>query len=404
MSQFDTNNSVLPAWKSFLSSDPGAVHELDGAELPPALFAPLKIKDLTLKNRVVCSPMCTYTATDGYASDWHLAHLTQFAFGGVALIFTEATAVTPEGRISPWDTGIWEDGQIAQWKRVTDSLHSHGAAAAMQIAHAGRKASSVPPFFPDPRRQATKEEGGWAPVGASAVPFSEASPVPHELTIPEIKSLVTAFAHAAKRVDQAGFDVLEIHGAHGYLISSFNSPLSNKRTDEYGVDFNGRTRFLREIIEGVRAVWPQGKPLFVRLSCSDWAEGGWTSKDTVELSKVLKTLGVDVIDCSSGGQIPITGLAAFQSYQVPFADAVKNQGHVSSMAVGRIIDPEVANDIIKNGQADLVALGRELLRNPRWAIDAANALGAKVDVVRQYSWIYAPFLKTLPVVKPTEST
>jgi len=373
-------------WQNVLPNDPARVISNPN---DVALFHKYPIRGLTLKNRTVVSPMCTYSSKDGFASDWHVVHLSQFAFGGASLVFTEATAVAPEGRITPFCTGIWKDEHIPGWKRVTDSLHAYGAAAGIQIAHAGRKASTQPPFYPRELQRTfiTLEQGGWEVVGVTDERFNETTAVPHALTISQIKELVRDYAAAAERAVKAGFDVIEIHGAHGYLISTFNSPLVNTRTDEYGGSFEGRTRFVLEIAEAVRKAIPATTPLFVRLSSVDGPdrEDGWSINDTVRLAQLLQKVGVDVVDCSSGGVVPNTKFNPLAHYQVPYAEAVR-KGGVPSMAVGMITDPKKANEIIATGQADLVAIGRGFLHNPRWTETAAKELGVVVEPVRQYRW------------------
>jgi 2,4-dienoyl-CoA reductase-like NADH-dependent reductase (Old Yellow Enzyme family) len=355
----------------------------------PLLFTPLTLRGVTLRNRVMVSPMCTYSSRDGLMNDWHLVHLGSFALGGAGLVMFEASAVTEDGRITPWDAGIWKDAHIPPLQRIVKFLHAHQSIAAIQIAHAGRKASTFPPhhIFAKPRIAMTDEQGGWTPVGPSPSAFNSETRVPHELSKQEIKEIITAFGQAATRAEKAGFDVLEIHGAHGYLISSFNSPLANHRTDEYGGDFEGRTKFCREVVKEVRAAWPASKPLFIRLSCTDWAEGGWDIQQTVRLAKILKSLGVDVIDCSSGGQSPQQKITFGPGFQIPFAERVKRECEgVGVCCVGLITAPQHAEEILVNGRADLVAIGRQMLRNPFWTIAAAKELGYRVYLPVQYEW------------------
>jgi len=373
-------------WQKVLSSNPGKA--LSNPDNVP-LFTPYPIRGAILKNRTVVSPMCTYSSEDGFATDWHVVHLTQFALGGAALIFCEATAVVPEGRITPYCTGIWKDEHISGWKRVTDNIHAYGGLAGMQLAHAGRKASTYPPFYPtdSQRKIVPKSEGGWDVVGPSPVPFVPDGVPPHELTVQEIKESVNHWVAAAKRSVEAGFDVIEIHSAHGYLLSSFNSPLSNKRTDEYGGSFEGRTKYLLEVVAAVREAFPE-IPLFVRISSIDGPEDGWVLADTVRLAKLLKEAGVDVVDCSSGGvAFGNKGVSPLGNYQVPYAEAVKKAG-VPSMAVGLITEPTAANEILVEGKADLIALGRAFLHNPRWTTDAGAKLGVVVEPAKQYHWTY----------------
>eukprot|EP00026_Physarum_polycephalum_P009489 Phypoly_transcript_09614.p1 GENE.Phypoly_transcript_09614~~Phypoly_transcript_09614.p1 ORF type:complete len:391 (+),score=47.41 Phypoly_transcript_09614:171-1343(+) len=373
-------------WQDQHPSSPGTPSK--PSDVP--LFSPLTIRGATFKNRTVVSPMCTYSSQDGFANDWHLTHLTQFALGGASLIIAEATAVKPEGRISPYCTGLWKDEHIAGWRRVVDSIHSHGALAGIQLAHAGRKASTYPPFYP-PEKQRTHvkpEEGGWDVVGVTNEKFSTGSATPTPLTTEQIKESVGWWGQAADRALKAGFDVIEIHAAHGYLLSTFLSPIVNNRPDIYGGSFENRIRYLREIVAEVRSVIPAEMPLFVRVSSADGVANGWNSSDTVKLAEILSKEGVDVVDCSSGGVVSSReAYSPIGHYQVPYAEAVHKAG-VKSMAVGLITDPTKANEIIQNGQADLVALGRGFLHNPRWTYDAAQALGVIVQSTTQYSWTY----------------
>ncbi|MBK9126112.1 MAG: NADH:flavin oxidoreductase/NADH oxidase [Chloroflexi bacterium] len=353
----------------------------------PNLFDPLTLRGLTLKNRIGVSPMCQYSANDGIANDWHLAHLGSFAMGGAGLVFAEASGVEARGRISPGCLGLYDDMHIAPLKRITDFIHSHGAAAGIQLAHAGRKASSGLPW--NGGGSLTPEQGGWPVVGPTDTPFSPQSLVPHALTADEIADLVQAFAAAAKRALAAGMDVVEIHAAHGYLLHSFLSPLSNTRTDDYGGSFAGRTRFLIEVVDAVRAAWPDDRPLFVRLSATDWVDGGWTGEDSVELARILAQHGVDLVDCSSGGVIPGVQIPTAPGYQVHLAEAVKQHAGIRSAAVGMITTPEQADAIIAEGRADLTLLARAVLRDPHWALHAAQALGHKAAPPKQYLRAYA---------------
>ena len=338
----------------------------------PLLFSPLSIRNITLKNRIVVSPMCQYSASDGFANDWHLVHLGSRAVGGAGLVFTEATAVSPEGRISPHDLGIWKDEHIDFLKRITGFITQQGSVPGMQLAHAGRKASVTQPWKGD--KSIPVSEGGWETLAPSAVPFSEDRETPAALTQEEIKRIVGDFRAAAQRALAAGFKVIEIHGAHGYLVNEFMSPLSNKRTDEYGGSFESRTRFLFEIIEAIRSVWSLDRPLFLRISASDWTEGGWTPEDSVKLAKIVKEKGVDVMDCSSGGVVPNVKIPAKANYQVPFSDAVRKTGILTG-AVGVIVSPEQAEEILSNGEADLIFMAREFLRDPYFPLRAARELG-----------------------------
>jgi 2,4-dienoyl-CoA reductase-like NADH-dependent reductase (Old Yellow Enzyme family) len=336
------------------------------------LFTPLSIRSITLKNRIVVSPMCQYCSEDGFANDWHFVHLGSRAVGGAALVFTEATAVCPEGRISPHDLGIWKDEHIEQLKKITHFIERQGAVPGMQLAHAGRKASVTEPWNHD--KLIPVSEGGWKTVAPSPVAFSEEKDTPIELSPAEIKKIVADFMSAAARALVAGFKVIEIHGAHGYLINEFLSPLSNKRTDDYGGSFENRTRFLLEIITAIRSVWPQELPLFLRISASDWAEGGWNVDDSVKLAELVKGHGVDLIDCSSGGVVSYAKIPAKPNYQAPFAAAVRKTG-IPTGAVGIIVSPEQAEEILTTGQADLIFMARELLRDPYFPLRAARELG-----------------------------
>jgi 2,4-dienoyl-CoA reductase-like NADH-dependent reductase (Old Yellow Enzyme family) len=339
------------------------------------LFKPLSIKDIIFKNRIVVSPMCQYSSTDGYANDWHLVHLGSRAVGGAALVFVEATAVTPEGRISPGDMGIWKDDHITFLKRITTFIHEHDSVAGIQIAHAGRKASVDTPWRGG--KHLSPEEGGWQTVAPSPVPFKEGDPPPHELTKEEIIQVVQAFKLAAERAYKAGFKVVEIHAAHGYLINEFLSPASNFRKDEYGGSFENRIRILIEIIEAVKLVWPAGLPLFVRISASDWADHGWTIDDSVKLASIIKNKGIDLIDCSSGGNVYKAPISVAPLYQLPFAEKVKKAGILTG-AVGMITTPQQCEEIVSTGKADMVFLARQMLRDPYFPLHAAREL--KVDL------------------------
>jgi len=346
------------------------------------LFSPIDIKNITLKNRIVVSPMCQYSAVDGHASDWHLVHLGSRAVGGAGLIIQEATAVSPEGRISPGDLGIWSDDHLPMLKRITDFIHNNGSIAGIQLAHAGRKASFDAPWKGS--KCLSEAEGGWIPFGPSAFPFNEGDTVPKELSVDDIKQVKADFRSATERALAAGYKVIELHGAHGYLIHEFFSPLSNKRTDQYGGSFENRIRFLLEILDEVQQVWPAENPLFVRISATDWAEGGWTSEESVSLSKVLKEKGVDLIDCSSGGLVPYQKIPVFAGYQVQFAEAVKSGADILTGAVGLITEPQQAEDILQESKADLIFLARELLRDPYFPLHAAKVLGDDIKWPDQY--------------------
>ena len=347
----------------------------------PRLFTPLALRGVTLKNRIVISPMCQYSAVDGHANDWHLVHLGRFALGGAGMVFTEATAVEARGRITHGDLGLWEDGQIAGLSRVADFLRAHGAVPAIQLAHAGRKASMQRPWHgngPLDERDRARGDLPWQVVAPSALPLDEGWLVPHELSLAEIAALQDAWRHAARRALAAGFEVLEMHSAHGYLGHEFLSPLSNRRGDRYGGDLAGRMRFTLETAAAVREVWPQDKPLFVRVSSVDGLEGGWTIEDTVVLARELAARGVDVVDCSSGGLAGSATAARVKrgpGFQVPFAERVRREAGVKTMAVGLILEARQAEAILEADQADLIAIGREALYDPSWALHAEAALG-----------------------------
>ncbi len=352
----------------------------------PHLFDPLTIKSVTLRNRIGISPMCQYSSEDGVANDWHLVHLGSRAAGGAGLIIAEATAVSPEGRITPGDAGIWADKHIEPLARINRFMKQHGAVPGIQIAHAGRKAGVAVPWAGG--ALLADSAGGWTPVAPSAVAFGgELSKVPHALTGEEIKQVQAAFVAAAKRSLAAGYEWLELHGAHGYLTHEFLSPLSNQRTDNYGGSFENRIRFLLELARAVRAVWPEHLPYTARLSCSDWAEGGWDIEQSVELCRRLKAEGLDLIDCSSGGAVPNAKIAVGPGYQVPFAEKIRREAGIATAAVGMISEAKQADAIIRSGQADLVLLAREELRDPYWPAHAAKILGhaAAVPPPKQYA-------------------
>ena len=341
----------------------------------PQLFDPIVIRGLEIKNRAWVSPMCQYSATDGLVGEWHHVHLGGFATGGAGLVMAEATGVTPEGRISLGCPGLYNEAQVAAWTPIVNFAHSMGVKIGIQLAHAGRKAGTTLPG--SEHFMATPEEGGWQAVAPSAIAF-EGYPEPRALTVNEIHELVKSFGAAAKRAIAAGFDLLEIHAAHGYLLHEFYSPLSNLRTDEYGGDFEGRTRFLKEVVQEIRTSIDQSVPLFVRISASDWTEGGWSSEDSVRLANELLPLGVDLIDVSSGGNVHNAEIAVGPGYQVEFSEAIKHGSTIKTSAVGMINDPVQADTIISSGQADAVMLAREFLRNPRWPLHAAKVLGVEI--------------------------
>jgi 2,4-dienoyl-CoA reductase-like NADH-dependent reductase (Old Yellow Enzyme family) len=344
-----------------------------------SLFSSLTLRGTTFRNRVWVSPMCMYSSVDGHPSDWHLVHLGAFAQGGAALVMTEATAVVPEGRISPEDAGIWNDGQAADYERITAFVRSQGSVPGIQLAHAGRKASTRAPWrgrgYVDPT------DGGWETVGPSAVGYAD-WPVPRELTAEELTALPGLWADAARRSLRAGFEVAEIHAAHGYLLHQFLSPLSNRRTDAWGGDLAGRSRLLVEVVDAVRDVWPDDRPLFVRLSATDWVAGGLVADEVAEVAARLAERGVDLVDVSSGGLSPDQQVETGPGYQVSFATRVREVSGLPVAAVGLITEPRQAEKIVADGEADAVLLARELLRNPHWAQQAAAELGAPDDAVR----------------------
>ena len=347
------------------------------------VFTPLKIRDLTLRNRIVVSPMCQYSSTDGFASDWHLVHLGTRAVGGAGLVFTEATAVTPDGRISPDDLGIWKDEHIETLGRIARFIDQQGAVAGMQLAHAGRKASTAAPWLGG--QPVSESDGGWRPIFApSAISFSDKHQTPQALDEAGIRSIVHAFGAAAGRSLQAGFRVLEIHSAHGYLLHSFLSPLSNQRRDGYGGSFENRSRIVREVVDKIRSVWPERYPLFLRISSTDYAEGGWDIEQSVELARQVKLLGVDLVDCSSGGLLPHVIPPFGPGYQSAFAERIKKEAGILTGAVGMIIAAEQAEHTLRTGQADVVVMARELLRHPYWPLEAARRLGVDVPWPKQY--------------------
>jgi 2,4-dienoyl-CoA reductase-like NADH-dependent reductase (Old Yellow Enzyme family) len=349
----------------------------------PHLFSPLTIREITFGNRVAVSPMCQYSSVDGFASDWHLVHLGSRAVGGAGLVMMEATAVEARGRITPGDHGIWKDDHIAMLTRIACFIKERGAVPGIQIAHAGRKASCHVPWEKN-GAPIPVAAGGWQTVAPSAIPFRETDPVPKALHQTEIRDIVGAFAQAAHRALAAGFEVLELHCAHGYLAHEFLSPLANKRTDEYGGSLNNRIRFVLELTEAVRSVWPERFPLFIRISATDWKEGGWTLDDSVELAKELPGRKVDLIDCSSGAMVPDAKIPVAPSFQVPFAERIKREARIRTGAVGMITEPHQADEIIRSEKADLVLLAREFLRDPYWPLHAAKALGRDAHPPVQY--------------------
>jgi 2,4-dienoyl-CoA reductase (NADPH2) len=348
----------------------------------PHLFAPLALRGVTLRNRVGVSPMCQYSSPDGLATDWHLVHLGSRAVGGAGLVMTEATAVTPQGRISPEDLGLWDDRHIEPLARVVRFIRAHGAAAGVQLAHAGRKASVRRPW--EGGAPLAPGEGGWPVVGPSPLPFAVGWPVPQALDEAGIREVVAAFRRAALRAMDAGFDLVEIHAAHGYLLHEFLSPLSNRRTDRYGGSPENRMRLLLEAAGAVRAAVRNRVPLFVRISATDWVEGGWDVEQSVALARELGRHGVDLIDCSSGGLVPHARIPVAPGYQLPLAERVRRKSGVRTAAVGLLTEPAQADAVVRSGQADLVLLGRVLLRKPYWPLHAAKALGRDVPWPVQY--------------------
>jgi len=346
------------------------------------LLSPLTIKDITFKNRIVVSPMCQYSAVDGFANNWHLVHLGSRAVGGAGLIIQEATAISPEGRISAADAGLYLDAHIEKWKEITDFIKQHGTVAGIQLAHAGRKASSAVPWKGG--KQIKQAEGGWQTVAPSAIGFYETDEAPLALDKAGIEKVINDFKTATVRAIQAGYQLIEIHAAHGYLIHEFLSPLTNKRTDEYGGSFENRIRLLLEIIEAVKSVWPSTLPLFVRISATDWAEGGWNEQDSIQLAAVLKTRGIDLIDCSTGGTVPHVKIPVAAGYQVPFAASIKRETGIRTGAVGMITTAAQAETILQNQEADLIIVARQLLRDPYFPLHAAHELGDDVEWPVQY--------------------
>jgi 2,4-dienoyl-CoA reductase-like NADH-dependent reductase (Old Yellow Enzyme family) len=354
----------------------------------PSLFDPLTIRGVTLKHRIVVSPMCQYSSVDGLANDWHFVHLGALAVGGASLVFTEATAVTAEGRISPQDLGIWADHHIEPIARAVRFIADQGALPGIQLAHAGRKASTYRPWATE-KGMVPEDEGGWTALAPSAIPYADNYPMPTALGEAGIGSVVAAFRDAAVRALTAGCQVVEIHAAHGYLLQEFLSPLSNQRTDRYGGSFDNRIRLLLEVVDAVRQVWPERLPLFVRISATDWADGGWTLDESVVLARRLSEHGVDLIDCSSGGNASAVRYPIGPGYQVPFSERVRRDANVPTGTVGLITEPTQADTIIRTGQADVVLLARELLRDPHWPLRAARVLGVPIH------WP-SPYLRAAP--------
>lgn len=349
----------------------------------PRLFSSIKIREVNLKNRIVVSPMCMYSSSDGMANNWHLVHLGSRAVGGAGLVFSEATAISPEARITPYDLGIWKDSHIEKLKEITSFITAQGSVPGIQLAHAGRKASTARPweggqYIPD-------TEGGWNTLGPSAVPFTPGQPLPEMLDTEGLQKVVEDFRQAAERALKAGFKVAEIHAAHGYLLHQFLSPLSNKREDQYGGSFENRIRILMQVLEAVQEAWPENLPIFVRISATDWVAGGWNEDDSIMLAKLLRERGADLIDCSSGGLVPHAEIPVQKGYQIGFSENIRSQAGILTGAVGLITEPEEAEEILQKDQADLVLLAREFLRNPYFALDAGRQLEADISWPNQYS-------------------
>ena len=359
------------------------------------LFDPLPIRSLTLSNRIIVSPMCQYSSVGGFSNDWHFVHLGSRAVGGAALVITEATAVTADGRISPQDLGIYDDGHVAGLGHIVRFIHGQGTAAGIQLAHAGRKASTAAPSAGG--GAVAPPDGGWEPVGPTSAVFSSAYPVPRAATVAELAAVVSAFRQAALRAREADFDVVEIHAAHGYLIHEFLSPLVNTRADQYGGSFDNRVRLCLEVVDAVRGVWPERLPVFVRISSTDWKDGGWDIEQSVDLARRLRDRGVDLVDCSSGGAVADAHIPVGPGYHVPFAERIRREVGIPTGAVGLITDAVQADGIVRGGQADCVLLARELLRDPYWPQRAARQLGHLVPWPTQY-------LRAAPPDTPARST
>ena len=346
------------------------------------LFDSLTLRGLALRNRIFVSPMCQYSAEEGVPADWHLVHLGSRAVGGAAVVLTEKTAVVPEGRITPGCTGIWNDAQARAWERIAAFVTAHGAAPGIQLGHAGRKASCAPPWMGG--KPLSGAEGAWRTVAPSVLPFAAGHPEPHALTPEEIEALVPRFADAARRAAGAGFQVVEIHAAHGYLLHQFLSPLSNRREDAFGGSFENRTRFPLAVARAVREAFPASLPVFVRISATDWVDGGWDLPQSIAFARCLREAGVDLVDCSSGGAVADAKVPVAPGYQVPFAAAIRREAGIATGAVGLITEAEQAERIVAGGAADAVLLAREMLRDPYWPLHAARALGVDVPWPDQY--------------------
>ena len=347
------------------------------------LFTPLQLREVTLRNRIAVSPMCQYSAEDGLANDWHLVHLGSRAVGGAGLVVVEATAVEPRGRISPGDLGIWNDAQVEPLARIARFVESQGAVPCLQLGHAGRKASTRTPWDQGGAPFGEKD-GGWPVVAPSAIPFAPGHPVPTPLDLPGVAALTRAFVDAAGRASAAGFRAIELHAAHGYLVHQFLSPLANRREDAYGGSFENRTRFAREVVTALRGVWPERLPLLVRVSATDWVDGGWTIDETVELARSLRGLGVDLIDTSSGGMVATARVPIGAGYQTAFAERIRREAGIATGTVGMITAPEQAEHVLRTGQADVVLLAREMLRDPYWPLHAAPRVHVEAQWPKQY--------------------
>ncbi|MGA6993861.1 MAG: NADH:flavin oxidoreductase/NADH oxidase [Candidatus Deferrimicrobiaceae bacterium] len=346
------------------------------------LFSPLRLRERVFKNRIFVSPMCQYSAVDGMPTDWHLVHLGSRAVGGAALVMTEATAVSPEGRITPFDTGIWSREQATAFRKIAGFIHLHGAVAGIQIAHAGRKASTDVPWRGG--KPLETGNGGWQPIAPSPVPFAEGYAVPREMTEADLERVRKAFAAAARHGREAGFEVIEVHMAHGYLLHEFLSPLTNRRTDAFGGSLENRLRFPVSVAHAVREEWPESLPVLVRVSAMDWVEGGWDLPQTIALARELNKIGIDMVDCSSGGAVPDAKIPAVPGFQTPFAAAVRREAGIATGAVGLITEPAQAEQIVSTGLADAIMIGREFLRNPYWPLHAARSLGVDIPCPSQY--------------------
>jgi 2,4-dienoyl-CoA reductase-like NADH-dependent reductase (Old Yellow Enzyme family) len=364
-----------------IKGDQHPINEKQGSKVL-SLFDTITLRGITFRNRIVVSPMCQYSATDGFASDWHLVHLGSFATGGAALVMTEAAAVEERGRISPRDLGIYRDEHIEMLSRITAFIQSQGSIAGVQLAHAGRKASTYRPW--SGKGELSEADGRWQTIGPGAERFADNYPLPHALSTQEVADVVHSFQVAAQRALKAGFQVIEIHAAHGYLIHEFLSPISNHRIDAYGGNLANRMRFLLEVSDALRAVMPEEMPLLVRVSASDWTEGGLTIEDTIEIAKALKQHGVDLIDTSSGGNVATAKIPLAPGYQVPFAAAIRQQAAIPTGAVGLITEPQQANNILLEGEADMIFLARALLRDPHWPLRAAHELQYDITWPHQY--------------------